>query len=87
MKASVALHNYLTQTDAANTPATCYIPPNFTVSSTPTGVIVTGEWRGVVGGESNLLDPGGLNRAQAPWVAIATQNELKTVFLCLDRRE
>lgn len=79
VKACVALHNYFTHTDAASTPATCYIPPNFTDSSTPTGDVVTGECRREVGGDSNLLDPGRLNKARASWAAIATRNDFLPV--------
>lgn len=81
VKACVALHNYLSCTDAANTPATRYIPPSFTDSSTPTGEPVSGDWRGVVAGDNNLLNTGRLSKARATRAAVSARNDLKSVFL------
>uniref|UniRef100_A0A3Q1CNR7 DDE Tnp4 domain-containing protein n=1 Tax=Amphiprion ocellaris TaxID=80972 RepID=A0A3Q1CNR7_AMPOC len=68
VKACVALHNYLSCTDAGNTPATRYIPPS-------------GEWRGVVAGDNNLLDIGRLSKARATRAAVAARNDFKSFFL------
>ncbi|XP_070407667.1 putative nuclease HARBI1 [Nothobranchius furzeri] len=76
LKTCVALHNYLSSTDAANTPATRYIPPRFSNSFTSAGDVVDGEWRRVVAGDSNLLDAGQLSKARATRAAISARNEV-----------
>ncbi|KAF7220910.1 putative nuclease HARBI1 [Nothobranchius furzeri] len=81
VKACVALHNYLSSTDDANTPATRYIPPRFSDSFTSAGDVVDGEWRTVVASDSNLLDAGQLSKAQATRAAISARNDFKSFFL------
>uniref|UniRef100_A0A1A8IWB0 DDE Tnp4 domain-containing protein n=1 Tax=Nothobranchius kuhntae TaxID=321403 RepID=A0A1A8IWB0_NOTKU len=81
VKACVALHNYLSSTDAANTPATRYIPPRFSDSFTSAGDVVDGEWRTVVADDTNLLDAGQLSKAQATRAAISARNDFKSFFL------
>lgn len=81
VKACVALHNYLISTDAANTPATRYVPPRFSDSVTSAGDVVHGEWRRVVAGDSNLLDPGRLSKARATRAAVSARNDFKSFFM------
>lgn len=86
VKACVALHNYLSSTDAANTPATRYNPPSFTDSSTSTGEPVSGEWRRVVAGDNNLLDIDRLSKARATRAAIAVRKDFQSFFLTPEGR-
>ncbi|XP_072137334.1 putative nuclease HARBI1 [Mobula birostris] len=82
VKACIALHNLLAYTDEANTPVSRYIPAHF-ADSDATGSPQPGEWRRVVAGDTNLLeplDPHYLSRRRSTRAALGVQNDLMTFF-------
>lgn len=81
VKACVALHNMLTLTDAATSPASKYIPPNFADGTTAMGEQMPGEWRRLVSGDNNLVAAGRMSTARASRAAVAVRNDLKSFFL------
>lgn len=80
VKACVALHNMLTLTDPATSPASKYIPPNFADGATAIGEQMPGEWRSLVSGDNNLLAAGRMSTARASRAAVTVRNDLKSFF-------
>ncbi|CAM4596911.1 unnamed protein product [Leuciscus chuanchicus] len=82
VKACSVLHNFLAYTDEVSTPVSRYIPANFTDTDT-TGSPQLGEWRRVVSGDTNLLeplDPRHLSRARSTRAAVGVRNDLTAFF-------
>nr|XP_055065207.1 putative nuclease HARBI1 [Misgurnus anguillicaudatus] len=81
VKACVMLHNFLTYTDEANTPANRYIPANF-VDTDASGVPQPGEWRAVVAdnGALHALDPRYLSRCCTSRASMGVRNDLMSFF-------
>ncbi len=82
VKACCVLHNFLAYTDEVNTPVCRYIPANFTDSDT-TGSPQLGEWRRVVAGDTNVLeplDPRQLSRARSTRAALGVHKDRMAFF-------
>lgn len=77
VKACSALHNFLAYTDEVSTPVSRYIPANFTDTDT-TGSPQLGEWRRVVSGDTNLLEP--LDPRHFSRAAVGVRNDLTAFF-------
>lgn len=80
VKACVALHNYLTHTDASNPGNMRYISYSLPDSPTADGDIQPGEWRRHVASDTNLLEARQLSTARASQVAHNTRHNLMTFF-------
>lgn len=80
VKASVALHNMLTYTDAAASQTTRYIPPGFVDRTAASGEILPGKRRRLVAGDNGLLEPGRLSTARASKDVVSVQDTLKSYF-------
>ncbi len=80
VKACVALHNMFIYTDTVASPAVRYIPPNFVDGTAASGELLPDEWRRLVDGDYNLLEPGLLSTARASWVALTVRNDVKSYF-------
>ncbi|KAL2095928.1 hypothetical protein ACEWY4_008076 [Coilia grayii] len=82
LKACIVLHNFLTSADDVDAPGPKYISANFADTDT-LGSIQPGEWRTVVTGDTNLLDPVGpqyLSRSHSKCDGIGVRNHLMTFF-------
>ncbi|XP_029960905.1 protein ALP1-like [Salarias fasciatus] len=83
LRACVVLHNYLTYTDEANSPESCYIPQGFADTDGCAGSIQPGDWRRVVEGHSNFVDPVDNSRMtgdQPTKAAMAVRSDLTAFF-------
>ena len=82
VKACVVLHNYLVDTDEANDPVSRYIPPNF-IDAPAGGSQQPGEWRRVVGCDSNLqaVHPSQMTRSRATRAAAGVRDALAGFFM------
>ncbi|XP_012693796.2 putative nuclease HARBI1 [Clupea harengus] len=82
LKACIAIHNFLSYTDDANSPVSRYIPAHFADSDT-TGSPQPGEWRRVSAGDRNLfepLDPHYLSECYSTGAGTSVREDLMAFF-------